>query len=199
MKKEIILIGGGGHCKSCIDVIEQEDKYKIIGIVDIPEKINQKVMGYSIFATDRDIEKLSRSFDTFFISIGQIKNPNIRIKIFKKLKSLGVKLPIIVSPHAYISAKADISEGTICMHHCLINANAKIGKNCIINSKALIEHDTTINDHCHIATGAIINGHVQVGEGSFIGSNSVCVESAVIEPYSFIGSNMKFNKKYDKI
>ena len=34
MKKNIILIGGGGHCKSCIDVIEAEDKFEIAGIVD---------------------------------------------------------------------------------------------------------------------------------------------------------------------
>ena len=34
--KNIILIGGGGHCKSVIDVIEQEKKYKISGIVDKP-------------------------------------------------------------------------------------------------------------------------------------------------------------------
>ena len=27
--KEIILIGGGGHCKSVIDVIEQEGKFQI--------------------------------------------------------------------------------------------------------------------------------------------------------------------------
>jgi FlaA1/EpsC-like NDP-sugar epimerase len=32
--KKIILIGGGGHSKSCIDVIENENKYKIVGIVD---------------------------------------------------------------------------------------------------------------------------------------------------------------------
>ncbi len=32
--KEIILVGGGGHCKSVIDVIEQEAKYKIAGIID---------------------------------------------------------------------------------------------------------------------------------------------------------------------
>lgn len=36
MKEQIILIGGGGHCKSCIDVIEQEGKYQIAGIVDLP-------------------------------------------------------------------------------------------------------------------------------------------------------------------
>ena len=36
--KKIILIGGGGHALSCIDVIEQENKFKIVGIVDSKEK-----------------------------------------------------------------------------------------------------------------------------------------------------------------
>ena len=29
-KKQIILIGAGGHCKSCIDVLESENKFEII-------------------------------------------------------------------------------------------------------------------------------------------------------------------------
>ena len=36
--KKIILIGGGGHCKSCIDVIEIEKKYKIEGIFEKKKK-----------------------------------------------------------------------------------------------------------------------------------------------------------------
>ncbi|MBI4645951.1 MAG: acetyltransferase, partial [Bacteroidia bacterium] len=30
-KQKIILIGGGGHCKACSDVIETEGKYNIAG------------------------------------------------------------------------------------------------------------------------------------------------------------------------
>ena len=33
MKEKIILVGGGGHCHSVIDVIEQTNKYEIIDIV----------------------------------------------------------------------------------------------------------------------------------------------------------------------
>jgi len=48
MKEKIILIGGGGHCKSCIDVVEQQGKYQIAGIVDLPEKLHQKLLGYEV-------------------------------------------------------------------------------------------------------------------------------------------------------
>ena len=33
-KKPLILIGGGGHCKSCIEVIESTDEWEIKGILD---------------------------------------------------------------------------------------------------------------------------------------------------------------------
>ncbi|MBT5400056.1 acetyltransferase, partial [bacterium] len=34
---DILLIGGGGHCKSVIDVIEQEGRFNIAGIVERPD------------------------------------------------------------------------------------------------------------------------------------------------------------------
>ena len=32
--KKLILIGTGGHAKACIDVIKEQKKYKIIGLVE---------------------------------------------------------------------------------------------------------------------------------------------------------------------
>ena len=187
MKPHIVLIGGGGHCKSCIDVIEQEDKYSIAGIVDVMEKLHQKILSYEIIATDSDLPNLVREYDFFLITLGQIKSPEKRIRIFQTLKESGVKLPVIISPLAYVSKHARIEEGTIVMHYALVNAGAKIGKNCIINSRALIEHDAIIADHCHISTGAIVNGGVKIGSGSFFGSNAVCKEYIEIGENAVIG------------
>ena len=47
-KPEIILIGAGGHALSCIDVIEQEDKFKIAGLIGKKEELGRKVCGYNI-------------------------------------------------------------------------------------------------------------------------------------------------------
>ena len=57
-KPKIVLIGGGGHCKSCIDVIEEENKYQIAGIVDVPEKHGEKILAYKVFAKDDDLPEL---------------------------------------------------------------------------------------------------------------------------------------------
>ncbi|MDA3894014.1 MAG: acetyltransferase [Salinivirgaceae bacterium] len=184
--KEIILIGGGGHCKACIDVIETTGLYQIAGIIDTKDKIGEKVLGYSIIGCDDDIPKLSKTYNYFFITIGQIGEPKLRRQLFVKLKTLKLTLPVIISPHAYVSKHTIIGEGSIIMHHACVNAGASVGENCIINTKALIEHDATINNHTHIATGAIINGGVIVGENCFIGSGAVTKQMIKIQANQFI-------------
>jgi len=189
--KKIILVGGGGHCKSCIDVVEQEGNFQIAGIVDVQKKLHQKILGYEIIATDDDLHELVKEYDYFFVTLGQIKTPKKRIRFFEMLKDLGAKLPVVVSPLAYVSRYAKIEEGSIVMHYALVNAGATIGKNCIINTRALIEHDALIEDHCHIATGAIVNGGVKVGSGTFFGSNAVCKENIEIRDKAVIGCGAK--------
>ncbi len=194
MKEKIILIGGGGHCKSCIDVIEQVETFHIAGIVDVPEKLHQKILDYEIIATDDNLPDLVKEYENFLITLGQIKSPDKRTRLFEKVKELGGRLPIIVSPLAYVSRHAGIEEGTIVMHYALVNAGAKIGRNCIINTKALIEHDAVIEDHCHIATDAVINGGVKVGTRTFFGSNSVSKEYIEIGENSVIGCGKRIMK-----
>ena len=184
--KKILLIGGGGHCKSVIDVVEQEGQFEIIGIIDKAELFGTNVLGYPVIGNDLDLESLAKKHAYALITIGQIKSPNQRIKLFDLAKKAGFTIPSILSPRAYVSKHAIIGDGTVVMHDALINAKATIGNNCIINSKALIEHDSVILAHCHISTNATINGGVVVESGCFIGSGVITKESITIGKNSFI-------------
>lgn len=191
---ELILIGGGGHCSSVIDVIELENKYKIAGIVD--ENYLNFSKGYKALGKDDDLDFLFKRYKFALITIGHIESANRRKELYLKLTSIGYKLPKVISPRAYVSLSSNIAEGTIVMHGAIVNSSSNIGKNCIINSNALIEHDSIIEDHCHVSTGAIINGGCIIKEGSFIGSNSTIIHSSIVESNSFIKAGMVFfNKK----
>ena len=191
MKEKIVLLGGGGHCHSVIDVIEQENKYQIIGIVDKKELIGTDVLGYKIIASDDDLEEIYKTCKNAIITVGQIESNHVRVKLFNRLKEIGFNLPIIISPIAYVSKHSFIDEGTVVMHHALINANVKTGKNCIINSKALIEHDCVIEDNCHISTASVINGAVLVKANSFFGSNATSKQGIEIDGFIKAGSLVK--------
>ena len=190
--QKLILLGGGGHCKSCIDVIEEEGQYTITGILDTEELIGQKILGYEIIGTDAEISRLAQEGHIFLITVGQIKTSAVRKKLFSLLNENSTQIATVVSPRAYVSKHANVGRGTIIMHDALVNAATTIGENCIINTKSLIEHDAVIEDFCHISTSAVVNGGVLVKEGSFFGSNAVSKEYVETVNNAFIKAGTVF-------
>jgi sugar O-acyltransferase (sialic acid O-acetyltransferase NeuD family) len=174
--KELILLGGGGHCRSCIDVIEAHGGWNITGILDLAPRIGERMFGHQIIGTDDDVRQLVTRGMKFLITVGQIASPDCRVALYDKVQAANGQLVSIVSPLAYVSPRAELGPGTIVMHGAIVNCGARIGANVIINSKALIEHDAEVGDHCHISTAAIVNGGAAVGSRTFIGSNAVLLQ-----------------------
>ena len=187
MKRPLILIGGGGHCKSVIEVAESAD-YEIKGILDMPDEVGKEVLpGHKVIGTDDEIPQYVEECD-FIITVGFIKNPALRIKLYNKVKAAGGRLATIIASTAHVSKYAELGEGTVIMHHAFVNAGAKIGDNCIINTFVNIEHDAEVGNQCHISTGTMVNGECKIGENCFIGSQSVCANCIEIASDIIVGA-----------
>ncbi|MGG7576434.1 acetyltransferase [Rhizobium sp. Nf11,1] len=169
----LLLVGGGGHCRSCIDVIEADARYTIRGVVDRQPAAVADLLGYPLLGDDAMLASLLELERNALVTVGQIKSAEARIRLYSLLKSIDAVLPTIVSPHAYVSKHAGLGEGTILFHGAIVNARAFIARNCIVNSRALVEHDAVVGDHSHISTGAIVNGSCHIGNGTFVGSGAV--------------------------
>lgn len=190
--KPLVLIGGGGHCKSVIDVAESAG-YTILGILDRPEEVGKKVLGYEVIGTDDEMAKYVDKAE-FVVTVGQIKSPELRIKLHNMIEEAGGKLATIISPSALVSKYATIGEGTVVLHKAVVNADAKVGKGCIINTFANIEHDVLIGAYCHISTGVMVNGGAEIADGTFIGSQSVVNQGVKINMGGVISSLSVVNK-----
>lgn len=192
MNKNLILIGGGGHCKSVIEVAESAG-YTILGILDRPEEVGKKVLAYEVIGVDEDIPHYVDKAE-FVITVGFIKNPELRIKLYNKVLEAGGKLAILIASTAYVSKYAKIGQGTVVMHQAFVNAGVVIGDNVIINTFANIEHDALIGNQCHVSTGTMINGDCQVGDNCFIGSQSVLANAISICPDVVVGAGSLVRK-----
>ena len=186
-KPSVILIGAGGHAHACIDVIEQQGRYQIAGLVGMQEEMHAQHLGYAVIATDAELPQLAKDYQYAVITVGQIDSPDRRIRLYQQAIQLGFSAPTIIAPTAHVSCHATVGAGTIVMHGAIVNAGAKVGKNCIINTRALVEHDASVEDHCHISTGAILNGSVNVGAGSFVGSGCVIKDGITLGKSCVIG------------
>lgn len=191
--KSLILIGGGGHCKSVIEVAESAG-YEIKGILDMPDEVGKEVLpGHKVIGTDDEIPQYVEECD-FIITVGFIKNPALRIKLYNKVKAAGGRLATIIASTAHVSKYAELGEGTVIMHHAFVNAGAKIGDNCIINTFVNIEHDAEVGNQCHISTGTMVNGECNIGENCFIGSQSVCANCIEIASDIIVGAGSVVRK-----
>lgn len=193
MKHPLILIGGGGHCKSVIEVAESVG-YEIKGILDMPDEVGKEVLpGHKVIGTDDEIPQYVEECD-FIITVGFIKNPALRIKLYNKVKAAGGRLATIIASTAHVSKYAELGEGTVIMHQAFVNAGAKIGDNCIINTFVNIEHDAEVGNQCHISTGTMVNGECKIGENCFIGSQSVCANCIEIASDIIVGAGSVVRK-----
>lgn len=184
----LILIGGGGHCKSTIEVAEAANTFAIAGILDTAENVGKKILDYPIIGTDNNLEALINKNHVFLITIGHLAHIKLRSDIYQRIKVKGGKLATIISPASKVSRRAAVGEGTVVLHHALINADSKLGDNCIINSGSIIEHDCSIGSNCHLAPQAVVNGGCTVGDHVYIGSNAVVLNGIFICSEVIIGA-----------
>lgn len=189
IKKKIILIGGGGHCKVVISQLEKLDKFEIAGIVDNYKPVGSSVMEVKVIGKDEDLENFYRKgIRCALIAVGSIKDNSKRHRLFDIAKRIGYEFPVIISPEAIVDESVKIDEGTLVMTGCIVNVDSFIGKDCIINTGAIIEHDCKIGNHCHIAPGVHLSGGVEIDDLSFVGIGSTIIQGIKIGRNVIVGA-----------
>lgn len=200
--QDIILIGGGGHCKSVIDSIDRSKEYNIVGILDLPDKVGTEILGVKVIGTDDQLEYYYKNGVKYaFLTIGSIGDITLRKKLYSIALDIGYIFPNIIDNTAIVSEKIQIGHGNFIGKGAIINSDTSIGNNCIINTGTIIEHDCHIGDYCHIGPGATISGNVQIGNNTHIGTNSTIIQNIIIGENTVIGAgsvvvrNIASNKK----
>lgn len=181
MKKKIILIGGGGHCKVVIDAIKKTKKFSIYGILDASLPKGKLVFGIEVIGDDDMLNKLFREgIRNAFISVGSTGNCEIRKRIYANLKKNRFQLPVIVHPKAVVADGVKLGQGTFVAAGAVINSGAETGENVIINTSSSVDHDCVIGDFVHIAPGATLCGGVRIGDETHIGAGANIVQNIKI-------------------
>jgi len=189
LKPDIVLVGGGGHCKVVISILKRLNTFNITGISDLEENLGKEVLGIETRYTDDQLEKLHEEGIRYaFVTLGSVGDPDNRIRLFEMAKQIGFEIPVIISKDAMVDESVEIENGTVIMPGVIINPGTKIGKNCIINTGAIIDHDCVIGDHVHIAPGVTLSGSVKIAMGSHIGTGASVIHGIEIGSRVIVGA-----------
>lgn len=183
--KEVLLLGGGGHCRSVIDVLRTTD-FRPGAILDRDRSLTD-ILGVPVLGDDSLLAGLRSRYAYALVTVGQIKNAATRRRLYGQLVAAGYALPVVISARASVSPWATVGAGTVVMHFATVNANARIGENCILNTGCIVEHDATVGATCHVSTGAVVNGGATVEDEVFVGSGALLRENVRIGAGSIVG------------
>lgn len=184
----LLLLGAGGHARSCLDVIRDCRDIEVVGILDPFVNPGTTIDGVPVLGSDTLLHEHHSDSTMFLCSIGVADAGDTHMRVFLVAEQTGVPAATIISPSASVSDTAAIGRGTIVMKLSVVNAGAAVGRNVIVNSCAIVEHDAKIGDHTHISTGAIVNGGCRVGTNCLIGSGAVVLQNTVIGDRVVVGA-----------
>lgn len=182
----IVLFGTGGHAKVVADIVEQENKHRILGLVSEDGIAGDFVSGYDVIASNSNFEKIIGKIGVkgAIVALGDTRQ---RIRLVKKISG---KLQFVtaIHPSAIINKSVRIGEGTVVMAGVIINASTLIGSHCIINTASSIDHDSTVGDYTHVCPGCHIAGHVDIGRECWLGIGSTLIDHIKIHDNVELGA-----------
>ena len=186
MIKKLLLIGGGGHCRSVLSSVLSLNQYDDIGIIDYTDT---PILGIPVVGRDEELPGFKQSgWTDAFITVGSIGNTGLRRRLYQMVVDLGFTVPVIIDPTAIIAQDAKIETGCFVGKGAIINSGTRIEKCAIINTGAIIEHDCQVGKFAHISPGTVLCGQVTVGNGSHIGAGSVVRQQTKIGNNVLIGA-----------
>ncbi len=192
---KIIIIGAGGHSKVIVDIIQNEQKYEIVGFIDNNLPIGHKVLDYQVLGKEEEINNLIKKQEIFggVIAIG---DNFIRSNAEKKIKHYCSEFKFIncIHPKSNIAFNVVMGEGNVVMAGATINTSTKIGDHCIFNTNCSIDHDNSIANFSSIAPNGVTGGNVKVGEFSAIGIGATIKHNVSIGYNCIIGASSLVNK-----
>lgn len=188
--EKLVMIGGGGHCKSALDAALKSGLFSEIVVTDAAFPSDAKLLGCPVVGTDEALPALrERGFRCAHVAVGSVGSTALRRKLAERAARLGFRFPAIVDSSAVVAADVAIGDGTFVGKNAVLNAGCAIGSHCIVNTGAIAEHDCAVGDFSHIAVGAILCGGVKVGADAFVGAGATVIQGLAIGNRAVIGAN----------
>ncbi len=189
MKENIVIIGGGPHAMSIIDIVEQEEKYQIAGITDTKRVKGEKLFEYPVLGTQDELDSIMNDHNVIggIVALG---DNYIREKVVQFIEENfpNFKFVKAIHPSVRVAKNATIGEGTVIMAGCIVNVDAHVGKHCIINTNTSFEHCCQMGDYSSLSAGVTTGGYFTLGKYSAIALGVTILDRVSIGENVVVGS-----------
>jgi acetyltransferase-like isoleucine patch superfamily enzyme len=165
--KNLVLIGGGNQAHYTIDIIEKENKYNILGIIDSIHDVGSERFGYKILGRQENLVELIKLYniEVGIISIGDNWS---RYYVYNKIIEQVPNFEFVnaIHPSVIIGNNVKLGVGIVAMAGCIINPKAVVEDFTFFATGSQVEHDCFIDKFSSISAGSVTGGYVRLGKFS---------------------------------
>lgn len=195
MKKNILLFGASDHCRYTIDIVENEQKYTILGIMDKNLEKGTIIDYYPVLGYLDDLESLFKANEIFggIVSIG---DNYTRMKVVEQILIRFPNFNFVNAIHksVIIGKKVVLGTGCVFMAGVIINNDCSVGNHCFLATKSSLDHDSEMDDFASLSPGVTTGGRVKIGRLSAIGIGATILHYTKVGSNCVIGGNTLVNK-----
>lgn len=183
--EKVLIVGAGGHAKVIIDMLLQNNRYEVAGLID--KNLSAGFYGIPVLGNDDALPEIYSEgrIKYAFVALG---SGALREKVTYRVKDAGFELINVISRHAIISPTVRMGAGIAIMPGAVINADVSLGDGCIINTNSSVDHEGNIGEYTHIAPGCAISGCVHIGRQCFLGTGSRVIDRINIGNNTIVGA-----------
>jgi sugar O-acyltransferase (sialic acid O-acetyltransferase NeuD family) len=194
-KKQIIIIGAGGHGYEVYsyiqDLIGQGMPIRIVGFIDECNKAGPlgttQILG-NFDALEAFLNTYANSTFYYITAVGHIEGRRKLVQRVENLNRSNLQPWILRHPSVMVGQDTVIGAGTCLAPGCIITSRVSIGQHCILNVNSSVSHDCQIEDFVNINPRVTIAGNVKIGRESFIGIGATLIERVTIGEGAVIGA-----------
>lgn len=197
MKKNILIIGASGHAKVIIDIVEKQDQFNIVGLIDSFKQSGERIGDYAILGTEDDLSEIIKGYNVFggIIAIG---DNFTRMNLFETISKMALDFQFVtaIHPMATISKSVVIGDGSVIMAGAVVNSDTQLGIQTILNTKCSVDHDCKIGAFSSVAPGVTLGGGVEIDSCSAISLGANIIENISIGKHSIVGAGALVLKSF---
>ncbi|MFT6908525.1 MAG: sugar O-acyltransferase (sialic acid O-acetyltransferase NeuD family) [Oleiphilaceae bacterium] len=196
--ENIVIIGSSGHAKVIIDIVVQEGRFHIVGLLDCFRDIGEETLGYPLLGGEENLPELIKAHNLKGVIVG-IGDNVVRSLVVARIKEISPDIPFVtaIHPNASIAMDILIGEGTVVMAGVVIATCSSVGRFCILNTNSSLEHDSVLGDFASLAPGAMTGGNCHVGRYTAVSIGAVLIHGIQVGEHSVIGAGALVLKSID--
>lgn len=192
----MVIVGAGGFAKEILETFAQRNELDNLFFYD-DVTTDAPALLFERFPILRSLDEVKDVFEEtgdnrFTLGLG---NPVFRLKLNRKLTSIGGRITSTISPNTEIGRfGTSVAEGCNILSGSIITNNVILKTGCLINPGCSISHDSTLEEYVQISPGVRITGNCVIGSFSILGTNCVILPKVKVGHNVVIGAGAVVTK-----